>query len=699
MTTDRVAMLFLALGAHWAAACSAVPAVSVPAGGTETRGPTEETGSGSSGLEPDELTTGLTYGEDAAGEAGSTTVHSTGAMESTTLDDPKGPTTTSDPGEQVELEVELSGIVAKGPFILGSTVSVSELDVDGQPTGRLFMTETINDLGEFAVSFVTQEPYARIEGTGFYYNEITAGLSIAPLTLRAYASLADGVQDVHVNLVTHLIARRVETLVAAGDTVPDAIAVAELELDTALAIAEVETLEPGTSLTMTEGDTPGGRYLLAVAAVLAQAAEDADGPIDAELQSIVNEIANDLADDGEVNSSAVMERIAAAKLALNTSQVMADLETYLNENGTTEVSPNIDLVLDQDDDTLVNASDNCDLISNVGQEDADTDDIGDVCDGYPLGGPDQLWTLAQGAEKNFRRSFLKGDYVYILTRVKAQYLETRDDLYRVHLYGDGVEKIAEDFGGLVNEEYLFVSDTRIYVNMFDETYSGGGPTNIDSVNLWSMDLDGADHRPEFNTFRSPADWIHIDDVYAYHHGSAGIIRVELRSDSGNSEFLNTELPDDSENVRDVYLRGSTFYWTTEHTVGRVALNGSEELIEVVDARGGPEHETLYVTDTHIYWPTADRTQLERYTVDGEDVEMLWSLDQGAAAGFVFHGDHVFVDPSAVVARIQEFDFSSGQTDVYSEVLSISDRIAHLTDDLFVVPRGDGGKYGLASVPR
>lgn len=53
--------------------------------------------------------------------------------------------------------VALSGAVQKGPFILGSTVSISPLDAAGNPTGSAFMTQTINDrAAEPTRSFCTE---------------------------------------------------------------------------------------------------------------------------------------------------------------------------------------------------------------------------------------------------------------------------------------------------------------------------------------------------------------------------------------------------------------------------------------------------------------------------------------------------------------------------------------------------------------
>jgi len=79
----------------------------------------------------------------------------------------------------------LSGGLEKGPFVVGSSVSVSALDGNLQPIGQLFETQTIDDAGRFQIDFA-EAPIGPLvlEGNGFYYNEILGRLSDAPIALR-----------------------------------------------------------------------------------------------------------------------------------------------------------------------------------------------------------------------------------------------------------------------------------------------------------------------------------------------------------------------------------------------------------------------------------------------------------------------------------------------------------------------------------
>ncbi|MFH0903390.1 MAG: hypothetical protein V2A73_22405 [Pseudomonadota bacterium] len=92
-------------------------------------------------------------------------------------------------GDEVRT-VALSGAVEKGPFVLGSSIAVSPVDKTGTPSGQVFNTSTIDNLGRFNVT-IQATGSVSLEGSGFYYNEVTSALSVAPIVLRAYASLTD----------------------------------------------------------------------------------------------------------------------------------------------------------------------------------------------------------------------------------------------------------------------------------------------------------------------------------------------------------------------------------------------------------------------------------------------------------------------------------------------------------------------------
>ena len=256
--------------------------------------------------------------------------------------------------------VVLSGAVEKGPCVLGTTVNVAPVSAAGNPTGETYSVQTQNDLGEFSVEF-DYVGLVSILGEGFYYNEVTGSLSTAPLSLRGYHEVvAGGAQVAYLNVLTHLAADRTRALLQGGAPFATAIAQAETELRGALAIgpAGYDPGARGSELNILGGPDARNAYLLAVSAVLAQAAliEAGGEPSDAVLQELLNRIALDLADDGAVTAETAAQ-LAEAERQVDGAQVMADLGARLASLGSTAVVPDIESMLDTDGDGTVNAED------------------------------------------------------------------------------------------------------------------------------------------------------------------------------------------------------------------------------------------------------------------------------------------------------------------------------------------------------
>ena len=288
------------------------------------------------------------------------------------------------------VEVSLTGAVEKGPFIVGTTVEVSPVDSEGNPTGLVFSTTLTNDLGNFDLEVAFRGP-ALLEGDGFYFNEALGRLSTARLTLHAFCEVgASGTQAAHINLVTHLTNERIKELMGDGMDLPTAAAQAETELLAALGVgpAGIDPGKPGIDMHLLGGDDVGNAYLMALGAVFVQAAVDqvgATGPIDATLQEFLNACALDFSDDGRL-STARTEAIAAAESHVFGFWVEELLARRLAEVESSAVVPDVDRALDVDGDGFANASDNCPLVANPGQDARP----GRLCDYevsiFPLGG-------------------------------------------------------------------------------------------------------------------------------------------------------------------------------------------------------------------------------------------------------------------------------------------------------------------------
>lgn len=103
--------------------------------------------------------------------------------------------------------VDLQGAAQKGPFILGSSVTISPLKADGAPTGQQFAVQTVGGLGEYAIAGIPAGPVALV-ASGFYFDEVRGVLSDAPLTLRATQQVVDAETTAHIHVLTHLVELR-----------------------------------------------------------------------------------------------------------------------------------------------------------------------------------------------------------------------------------------------------------------------------------------------------------------------------------------------------------------------------------------------------------------------------------------------------------------------------------------------------------
>lgn len=315
---------------------------------------------------------------------------STGSATESTTESTTGATTGATTGSTTGSMVTLQGAAQKGPFILGSSVTVSPLTPGGDPTGQQFESATDNNLGQFTIAGVPTGPVGLL-ATGYHYDEIRGGRSQATLSLRALHGAGVDAELVNLHVLGHIAEPRARALVTGGATVADALDQAEDEAVAALGVGVpgLALALPAAQLSVAGPDTDDNAYVFALSAVLMQAAHSADpDAVDAALQALVNGLAADLADDGALAAKQT-EPLAAAETALKADAVRGALSAYLAGLGLPADTPDLHRVLDQDHDGLANKDDNCDFDPNQDQADGDGDGLGDACDGCPGGAGDQ----------------------------------------------------------------------------------------------------------------------------------------------------------------------------------------------------------------------------------------------------------------------------------------------------------------------
>ena len=244
----------------------------------------------------------------------------------------------------------LSGRVQKGPFTVGSAISVNEQSPSLAPTGKVYNVQTSDVLGDFAVPAGVGTPQVEIIAQGFYFDELTAHLSASQITLRAIADLSIDSSPT-VNVLTTLQEPRLRNLISQGSTFAAASTQSEKEVLALFGIdsTKVNSLPPLASMRIDSG-ADADSVLLATSAVLSQMATDAAGANGttqaAELSNLVNSLAGQLAASGTVTTSSFMPARNRAESEINVATVTSNLQTYYANNGASVVAPKFQEWLD-----------------------------------------------------------------------------------------------------------------------------------------------------------------------------------------------------------------------------------------------------------------------------------------------------------------------------------------------------------------
>ncbi len=194
----------------------------------------------------------------------------------------------------------IAGVVQKGPFVQGTSITVRELDNSFTPTGRTFSGSIDDNTGRFSVRGTLAYPYVELEANGYYFNEVAGALSIGPIRLLSVSDLRVS-STVNINPLTHLERSRLFNLVDGGLNFSAAKAQAQQEVLSAFnisggAIANSEALDISQA-----GE--GNAILLAISVIL-QANRS-----EAQLTELLSVLSNDLQADGLLNSATTRQSL------------------------------------------------------------------------------------------------------------------------------------------------------------------------------------------------------------------------------------------------------------------------------------------------------------------------------------------------------------------------------------------------------
>jgi 6-phosphogluconolactonase len=233
--------------------------------------------------------------------------------------------------------------VQKGPFAIGSEITVNALDASLSPTGTVYNTQTTGALGDFAVSSKIAATQVEIVAQGFFIDELTGKISGSQIQLRSLSDLSVNSSPT-VNVLTTLQEQRLKALVSQGSTFAAANAQSEREVLALFGInvASINSLSTTDSMRI-DGNSDADAVLLAVSAILSQMATDAakaNGTTEAsELSNLANTIAAGIVDAGTLASATFIPARNIANTEINALAVATNLQTYYANNGVTVTAP------------------------------------------------------------------------------------------------------------------------------------------------------------------------------------------------------------------------------------------------------------------------------------------------------------------------------------------------------------------------
>ncbi len=218
-----------------------------------------------------------------------------------------------DAPEQVQPQnYSIEGVAQKGPYQIGATVTVSELDNQLNPTGKTYNTSVDNSFGHFQVPNATfSSKYVKVRVYGQYYHEIRKGVPVGEdLGLEAIVDLSQST-TVNVNVLTHLQQARMVKLVQDGASFSQARDQAYDELLDIFFLDHTLVDYPET-IDLTD-NTYSGAVLFAVSNIIANHQGARSGTHTPE---VMNEISADFALDGTIDVVKMQEVLASGALFL-----------------------------------------------------------------------------------------------------------------------------------------------------------------------------------------------------------------------------------------------------------------------------------------------------------------------------------------------------------------------------------------------
>lgn len=246
----------------------------------------------------------------------------------------------------------VQGTIQKGPYIFGSSVWISELDSNLNQNGKSYIVQTNSDFGNFDGPTITVNNVEML-GDGYYMDELSGGLSLGRLMLRAIVDLSVDPHPI-INILTTIQTPRLKFLLKSGTAYAAAYSQSQREVIKAFGINPDSIVNLGNLSQMNiSGSRDQDAVLLSASVVLLKMAANSvvanpSSSSTAELSRLVSVIARDLEKDGVLNEASIIAARTTANTQINLPQVRTNVESYYASIGQAVTAPKFEEWVDVD---------------------------------------------------------------------------------------------------------------------------------------------------------------------------------------------------------------------------------------------------------------------------------------------------------------------------------------------------------------
>lgn len=291
-----------------------------------------------------------------------------------------------------EREVELSGVVQKGPFQVGTSVDIDELNEDLTPTGLTYSAQIENNAGLFQLpSIEYSSQYIELQAEGYFFNEVQNQSSSAPITLYGISDISDR-NTINVNMLSTLERPRIKTLISEGISYEAAKRTAYNEIMNIFNMPE-DTTGQSEDLDISQAGDENAK-LLAISLMLLGNRSEAD------LSELISNISFDIQEDGILNSSSSREKIFSSVEHLDLEGIRQNLVNRFDALGISSTISSFEEFLP---DTLS-------ILSSITVEDFTNNTLGSIDVTVYGGTPPYSFLWSTNAETEDLSNIQSGEY-------------------------------------------------------------------------------------------------------------------------------------------------------------------------------------------------------------------------------------------------------------------------------------------------